>query len=473
MLTDWMDVLLLHLIRDPKTIEKLSSKVEPKDVSTTTMDNTKGFLWKCSREYYLESGKPIPQHFLVSQLVDIANAGGLRPDEIDTIGELLDFIYSVPEEQLDCSIALKYAKRMLEQVRVHTPIQDMLQEGINVSQIFDTFQAGLSAATVATAEPIDTLSAWEQMLGTTKPQWLGDTDTEYFNKVVNGGLCPGEVVVVLGPTGGFKTTMAIDLVCAMAKLQHYSMYMSYEQSYQGGDMPIRFMSRLANVNRDVLMGSEFDKLPDDDKKAIIAAKAYSPYAMFFDRSQNVDKVCDLAGMVREMITVGKVPKLMIIDQLMTWMQMWGEGGSNPDWFRKASTMIIKDLKVQICEKYNMNIVVLHQVTSASIGKRGGQSFSHTESAENKGVCNYADFGLTIGTKDESHNIFKMVASKARRGQNGSVLVQAVPGVCKFRCATDWEEDEKTGRFVQKGKKNMVPAIVPPAGAKPKGSSSVI
>lgn len=460
-----MDVLLLHLIRDPRVIEKLSSKVEPQDISIISMDNIKGFLWKCSKEYYLQSGKPIPQHFLVSQLVDIANAGGLQPEEIDSVGELLDFIYSVPEVQLDHNSAFGYAKRLLEQVRVHTPVQDMLQEGADVSKIFDTFQAGLAAATVSNAEPIDTLAAWESMLGTTKPQWVGDMDTEYFNKLVNGGLCPGEIVMVLGPMGGFKTTMSIDLVCALAKLQHYTMYMSYEQSYQGGDMPVRFMSRLAGVNRDILMNSAVAQLSEADRKAIDDAKVYSPYAMFYDRSQAVDHVADLASMVRELTLAGKPPKLIIIDQLMTWMGKWPEMlAGKDDWFRKKSTMVIMDLKTQVCEKYGTNMIILHQITAAAIGKRGGQSFGHTESAENKGIGFYADFVLTIGTKDETHNIFKMMAGKARRGQNNSVLVQAIPDVCKFRYAKDWQEDANSGRFVQKGCQNKIPQPPPPGGA---------
>jgi hypothetical protein len=466
-LNDWTDVLLLHLLRDAKSIERLAGKLEPGDISSFTMDNFKGFLWKCSKEYFVQYNSPIPQHFLVSQLVEAAQVGGMQQDEIDRVGALVDFIYNVPETQFNYEIALQSARKLLEQVRVQTPVQDMLQDGADVSQIFEAFQAGLSASTVSMAEAIDPLASWELLLGTTKPVVIGGNDVQYFNTMVNGGLCPGEIVIILGPMGGFKTTMAIDIVCSMAKLQHYSAFMSYEQSYRGGDLPIRFMARLSGVARDTLMTCTADKLPEEHKKALKEAQAYSKYAMFFDRSTAIDKVEDLASQVRDLQSVGKKPGLMVIDQLMTWMQQWPEASSkDKDWFRKESTAVIKKLKTQICEKYGMNIVVLHQITAGAIGKQGGQSFGHTDSAENKGICFWSDFGLTIGTKNEAHNVFSMNAGKARRGGNQKLLIQAIPETCKFRYAKEWQEDPRTGKIVQVGSRTLIPKVPPP---KPPGS----
>lgn len=461
MVTDWMDVLLLHLIRDPKSIERLAGKIEPVDIVNQTMDGTKGFLWRCSREYFLKTGQPIPKHFMESYLVDRVTEGSMSPEEIDTVGMILDFIYSVDPKEMNTGMALESAKRLLETVRVHRPVQDMLQEGSTVAEIFETFQTGLAAAAVNMAEPIDPMASWETLIGTVKPEPLGGADVKYFNMMVNGGLMPGEIVVMLGPMGGYKTTIAIDVVCSMAKMHQHSLFCSYEQSYKGGDLPIRFMARMSGVDRDILLNTPTDQLDPAHKAALDAGHKDSHYSMFLDRSQHSDQVADIAAVVRHLAGQGRLPKFIVIDQLMTWMGLWSDakGSEQDSWFRKRSTEVIKELKSQVCEKYGTTMLVLHQITAGAIGKRGGQSFAHNESAENKGIGFWADFVLTIGTKDKEHDVFKMVGGKTRRGPSTSALVKALPSTCKFRFADDFEEDNNTGGFVKKGQRNLIPSTI--------------
>ena len=78
MQTDWTDILLLHLLRDPKTIERLQDKLEPADITEIMMDANKGFLWKCSRDYYLQSGQPIPQQFMEARLAERIGEGAMQ-----------------------------------------------------------------------------------------------------------------------------------------------------------------------------------------------------------------------------------------------------------------------------------------------------------------------------------------------------------------------------------------------------------
>jgi hypothetical protein len=457
MLKEWTDVLLLHLVRDARTIDRLTGKVEPRDISDLTMDSTRGFLWKLSRDYYAQAQQPIPQHFLVAGLCDRIQQDNTPQDEVDSAAMLIDDIYAVPAAELNSEAALGYAKRLLEEVRVNRPVQELLSDGGNITQIFETFQAGLSAASVSMAEPINPMAEWRSMLGTVKPVPLGGAEVKYFNMLVNGGLCPGEIVIVMGPMGGFKTTIAIDVVCSMAKIEKQnSLFLAYEQSYKGGDLPIRFMSRLSGIDRDILMNTPHDQLSEENQKIMDEAYEHGKHALFLDRSQSADKVSDIAAMVRDLADSGRKPELIIIDQLMTWMGLWPESRStkSDDWFRKNSTQVIKDLKQQVCEKYGTRMVVLHQITAGAIKGKKGKSFGHTESAENKGLGFWSDFVITIGTKDEN-DVFKAVAGKTRRGPNNSHLVQALPKTCRFRYADDYDEGD-TGGFTKKGQRTMIP-----------------
>lgn len=456
MLKEWTDVLLMHLVRDPKTIERLTGRLEPRDLADITMDMTRGYLWKVSRDYYEHARQPIPQHFLVAALCDRAAQDGMQPDEIDVIGALIDDMYQIGPSGLNSDVALGYAKRVLEEVRISRPVQEMLQDGSSVTQLFDTFQLGLSAAAVSMAEPINPMTDWESTLGSVKPVPLGGSDIRYFNHLVNGGLMPGEIVIMLGPSGGYKSTIALDIACSIAKVDNkYTAYLSYEQSYRGGDIPIRFKARLSGIDRDILMNTAPADLTEDQRAIMKANEQFGQYAMMFDRSQNVDKVSDIAAIVRELVSVGKKPELIIIDQLSNWMQMWPECNSDDDsWFRKESTKIIKTLKSRVCEEYQTRMLVLHQITAGSIMGKKGKTFNHTESQENKSICNNADFGITIGLKDE-HDVFKMLGSKTRRGPNTDCLVQALPKTCRFRYASDDYEESETGGFQRKGQRNAM------------------
>ena len=456
MLGEWTDVLLLHLIRDAPTIERLQGKLEPGDIADFTMDSNRGFLWKCSRDYFEKTGVPIPQHFLIAEITDkIMQDGDMHPDALDVLGKFIDFVYKVADTGFNYEIALKYAQRLLENVRVNAPIQEMFQDGADVGSIFDKFQTGLSAASISSARPINPMANWENMLGTVKPEPMGGPEVEYFNTLVNGGLVPGEIVVLMGPMGGFKTTIAIDLVCSIAEVERkHCMFMSYEQSYQGGDLPIRFMSRMSGIGRTLLMNNSIHDMLPDQIKAMNAAKEYSSYVKMYDRSQHGDKVSDIAALVRDLIADGQKPRVVVIDQLMTWMQQWPEAANaQDDWFRKESTKVIKTLKSQVCEKYGVCVLVLHQITAGKISGKKGKSFSHTDSAENKSIGFWADFVITIGTKDEDI-IFPMEGGKTRRGENTKVVVQALPEICQFKSISDRYMISDKGNVEQKGRGNV-------------------
>jgi hypothetical protein len=303
---------------------------------------------------------------------------------------------------------------------------------------------------------------------------IGGADVSYFNLVVNGGLVPGEIAIMMGPMGGFKTTIAIDLVCSMAKLEDgYSAFFAYEQAWRGGDLPIRFMSRLSGVDRDVLINTpKVSDFTPEHAKMIEEGRKYSKYVLMMDRSAKADKVGDIAAMVREMKAVGKLPKLIVIDQLMTWMQNWPEAQTaKDDWFRKRSTGVIKELKSQICEEYGTSILMLHQITAGKISGQKGKKFDKTDAQENKAVGNWADFVITIGTPDENLMLL-LHGAKTRRGPGTECVIQALPKTCRFKMATDYTVTP-TGGFEKKGSRNVVVATDLVDTAKMKASDTAL
>lgn len=449
----WLSILYLHLLRCPATIEVASGKLLPSDLAEFCFGyESMGYLWHYSEEYYVANGEPIPMHYMIERVEELAREMLMTDEELDMISKLLAWAYRVPKDQIKPDESVKHLKKVLRETKLDGPMREALQTGAALDDVRKTFDAGLDLATVSQVEHIDPLANIESLLGTIKVDPIGSA--MYFNLLVGGGLSAGEIVVMMGPQGGFKTSIAIDLVCSMAQLKQHSAFYAYEQAYKTGDLPLRFLARLSGVPKDEFMGVNWNDIPEDTKKIIAEAKKTSGYVKVMDRTQHLDYVTDIASHVNDMINRGKKPELIVIDQLQTWISKW-DGVDD-----KTRTNIMKDtilhLKRQVCEKYETRMIVLHQVTAAAIGSK--RKFHANESADCKSIGFWPDFVITIGTEDKENHIVTMLADKTRRGETTERRVLTDGARCMFKEAKGWKEDTSRmgGGYVKEDEENKVP-----------------
>jgi hypothetical protein len=130
--------------------------------------------------------------------------------------------------------------------------------------------------------------------------------------------------------------------------------------------------------------------------------------------------------------------------------------------------VIKALKSNVAEKYGCVVFLMHQITSGKINGKGAQVFHHTDSSECKGLANWSDNTITIGTLHKESGVVNMSATKTRRGANTSILVRPDPLLGTFALCEDEYEQNRHGKgFVKKNDGNRVPGA-DSAKAKKKG-----
>lgn len=462
---------MAHLIRCPETIAVASGLLRPEELAEFTGDGMLGYMWECSRDYYEKYGVPIPETFLTAKVIEF-NGAIVTDDVLDQLADFIFWIYSEPETSFNHDEVTEYLDRLLREVKVTRPLEDGLRAGADVHELFEQFQTGLSAASSGQIECIDPLACFEEAIGEFKPVVLGGTATKYLNMAVNGGFCAGDVSVLLGPTGGFKTTMMIDLVCSMAEMGQYAMFLAHEQSFHSGDMQIRFLSRASGIDRTILGNTQVKNLPQEYRDKLQAAQERnSKYMLVTDRTQFEDRIPTIGRMVEYFDREGRKPQVIIIDQLIPWISKWEEIDSRPDSQRKLIQNVIIKLKREIAEKYGISVILLHQIAAAAIGKGShGRAYHHTESAECKSISYWADIVLTVGTPDKETGVLKLCGSKVRRGPPTEILVKTIPETCNFQVATDYEEARyEGGKYVKKGEAAKIPG---PKFTKPSASSVI-
>jgi len=212
---------------------------------------------------------------------------------------------------------------------------------------------------------------------------------------------------------------------------------------------------MARINRDLLVGLEFDKLKKEEKEKVAKGRENSNYIRFMDRCTHKDYVADIGANVQALIEDGMHPKLIVIDQLLTWIQRWDT--VDDDNRRLAMQNVVLDLKRDVCEKYGTNILLLHQITAAQISK--SKSFHHTAAAECKSIGFWADFVLTIGNLDKESQIFKAITGKTRRGPMQDMLIKAEAKICSFKRAEGWKEGARSGSYTKETDANKAPSNV--------------
>jgi len=132
---------------------------------------------------------------------------------------------------------------------------------------------------------------------------------------------------------------------------------------------------------------------------------------------------------------------------MQWLEPWET--VNQDTIRSISRDVILRLKSDVASKYGTSVVVLHQLTAALAGGSSTRIPHHSDAAECKSVCHWADFGIAMGNLNTDCNVLWAVASKTRRGVETKLLLRPEGAVSHLRLAEDYELSRE-GKFVPKG-----------------------
>jgi RecA/RadA recombinase len=274
----------------------------------------------------------------------------------------------------------------------------------------------------------------------------------WLDKLLAGGLAPGEVLLFLAPTGGGKTTLATQIAWTRAMQQSHAVYLTYDQALEG-DIHNRFASMVTDVpRRDLEQGSVAGMPPDIQRRFQAWREAYGNYLHLYDmsgRAQGRGDISDIETIIRDETDQDRRPSLIIVD----WVQCavgkaMGLGG------RSAAEMAnhMDDYARQfasICRTHRVQGVLMHQL-QAKYQRARGIELDHRMAAACSTLGDHCDHALVLRRLDED-GLGIMVSSKGPGlpADRPRQVVRLNGDLNRFEAPDDIEYDKQTGGFVLK------------------------
>lgn len=262
---------------------------------------------------------------------------------------------------------------------------------------------------------------------------------DFLDYILDGGVCKGEAIGILAPSGGGKTTLALQIADAQVIARKHVLYISTEQKLRG-DVSIRSYCLAAKAPRDAFKNG-LDNVPPEIVETLEMQKKYwLQYFHFMDVSDlKIQTLEQIYKPLEDLIAQGKPPSLIIID----W---WGRlrdnltlnhvdvANKSESRARIASRDWLHNIK-QKAEKYDAATVVFHQLAGAEAKKSAKSTPSVYAAQEDSNFSNMFDFAFALSNRNAMDNA-RLSAGKARGAAKMEATVHLDGRYCRFKRAED-------------------------------------
>jgi len=443
--------LLTYAVRCPKVARVASTQLQPTHFDESTQLDF-FMVWFVAQQIWLKGGAaPHPQH-LKDLTVNLMNGEGYTDPALHTAAvNLVEEIYAFHEDPWNVEYGLELLNAKFEDV-FRRDVMQVAQRAEGRNDALQDIIQKHQQLSVNQNKPFDPFDM------KTKPTLSkrDSTGSIYFDLITGGGTIPSEVYGILGPSGGGKTLMALDISCHMAERGKRVEYFSYEQPPE--ELRQRMFSRIASIHIDSLKNREWDDLSEDTKKKITAASMpLKGNLMMHDRSSTGDSVADIINVIRESISEGRRPDLVVIDWL--WPLILRISSSDTRGKQTQERVVMQRVTDQIkgiAAEYKTCILVLNQLSIEMSKKKSSKKPQWFNSAEAGSFAWLMHYCIAIGTQDEQGFCW-LVGSKARNNAKTSFVVQCLGAMNRFELPKNsMLFDAQRGEFVDSENLNRMP-----------------
>jgi len=306
-------------------------------------------------------------------------------------------------------------------------------------------------------------------------QW--PTGVKFIDDMMDGGSEPGDCNVIIGGTGGGKTTLSMQMAVEIARLQDmYAttgdrepglvVFFSYEDGLRM--MQIRAMSYAAEVDKDTLrflrsddelsttgdlklyeqrmyQGSNKERLGERERLAEVRPWI-NQYVEFVDFNEGGEGGSGGIPEVRQrLMAIQRKRKMPIRAVFIDWAgqmvrnQLLAERGAV-----EGSNMALElggllgMAKREIATPLNCVVWVPHQLKGNLTKRSPGTTPHHSEAEWCASFANNAWYAFCIGKKDEQHSVCQVAATKTRHAESVPPVICKIKGeICRME---DVDED---------------------------------
>jgi len=250
---------------------------------------------------------------------------------------------------------------------------------------------------------------------------------KHIDEMMGGGVARGEMVGLLGPTGGGKTVTAVDVVTEQALRRKHVMYFTFEQELKG-DIMQRLMCRMTGFPMSAFRDKSYAELALDVRDAVDrAGQEYGIYLEVVDLSKGGGGTCGPLEMIAEIessIKAGRSPQLIVVDWLGASVvrQLASLGLDVDSSYRRIANNTIDTLRMAQ-KRMGFATLMLHQLSTKMARTSPSKRPAVTDAHEYKSFAFDMDACLCLGCLSPGTRVGYMIIDKSRRGPIDECLVQ--------------------------------------------------
>ena len=372
----------------------------------------------------------------------------------ESISELLELVDLLPEESLSEDISIQ----VLNSFSLAAAKSSWIDKLTQLHSIQD-LNAFINKAS-ATCDKIETRAASTIEEPLMNPDVYLSTSIKvpvgvrWIDVLSEGGHSKGEVVGVLGPSGGGKSTTAVQVLMAQAKRQQHTVLFTYEQSIVGdfserlychlfGDRPIDFFRNTLPSN-----WSTEDKEIYQHRSALVG-----PYLHVLDFAKKGTEggggAKDINDALNTFKKKGQEITYVIIDWLWPMVTRYCALNNLPtdeENLRTTATTMIHALKT-IALEHKVIIIIFHQLNTQMNRASPNKKPVITDAMNLRNFAFLMDVCYLIGNRDKTTNVMWLLTDKNRRSGPKEILGRLVGDYCRIEEASGIIQDNR-GRFVR-------------------------
>jgi RecA/RadA recombinase len=425
-----MFLIITHLMRSKEVLTQVGSILEPDDFSN--LEKEYSLLWAAAQEWWFENKTPVPKAWLLAILEERLKKDPtfMSEQERTTLFTDVEAIYSLSESELVPHSVLPRLQEFIDQKK-SGPMAQQLLSAIPGSD-FDAKLSQLckihSTTRLSVANKVNLFASGQEYLFSAFDR--RPTGVNYVDVLLGGGIVPGEVCGVLGPTGGGKTTTGIQITSESAMSGRRAAYFSYENEVVPA-ISNRFYGYIGNIPKSVIDGVRTaDMLPVAYRKTLDARRDQYQLADMLHiidmKKHNVghNGVASIETELRKLQDTNQHIEVLVVDQLLPMVDTWLLHMNKSLDERRVYMQLAVNQLVELARPDHLNcaIFILHQVTTDAKMRRPIARPRLGDASEDRSFDNWLHYCFELGTHDEKYRCWA-VTTKAREAAVAEVIVE--------------------------------------------------
>ena len=291
------------------------------------------------------------------------------------------------------------------------------------------------------------------------------TGINWMDQVSHGGAREGECWLYLGPSGGGKSALAVQLACAQALMGNDTVWVTYEQTLYG-DLSERMIANVTDTSLDDIRDKGYDNLPDivrdrfesavssvQDKLTCLDMAQFEPDPT---DPKDIGGVYSICRQVKDLKDSGKRIKFIIVDWIgaMASRVFARTGGNMKNDFQSFAQSSIIEAH-DFGEANGVFFLFFHQTDTEAQHAKPTFCPNMTNARDDHGLCFYFDAVFAQGKRDV-HNVCWLNPDKTRKAHTQPITLKLIGDRSRFDLVTGWVPN-RDGKFYNPAEPDLMDA----------------